>query len=334
MPSDTYVQTALLMRGQQISQMIHAAAELGIADPVGEGRDVGELAAEVGAVPEKLQRLLRAMSAFGLFAVDADGRVTHTERSSLLRSDSVPTLHYAARFWGMPSMWATWGELVHTLRTGEPAFVKANGMANWDYRKTHADEGRIFDEFMQHSPDDRHAAVAEAYDFAAAKVVDVGGGNGGLLAAILGRHPGTTGILADREWVVAAAAAVFGPLGARCAVVPTDFFAAVPGGGNVYTLAQILHDWADEPCRDILRNVRAAIGPDGRVLIIEQVLDDDPQKQDILSLLTDMQMMALFPGARERTVSEYAALLADAGFGPPRLIGTRSAFSILESRPN
>ncbi len=333
MASNTYLESALLMRGQQVSQMIHVAAELGIADRVGEGRPLSELADEVGAVPEKLHRLLRALAAFGFFAIDAGGRVTHTERSQLLRSDSVPTLHYAARFWGMPSMWATWGEIVHSLRTGEPAFEKATGMANWPYLSAHPEEGRIFDEFMQHSPDDRHAAVAEAYDFGSRTVVDVGGGNGGLLAAILARHHGSRGVLADQAGVIQGAEAAMGALLERCTCVPTDFFAAVPARGDIYTMAQILHDWSDERCLEILRCVRRAMGAEARLLIIEQVLDDDPAKQSILSLLGDMQMMALFPGAKERTRSEYSALLEATGFAPPRQIATRSAFAILETQP-
>jgi len=332
--ANSYLETALQMRGHQLAEMIHVAAQLGLADRIGEGvRPVDDLAAEAGAQPDKLARMLRALSVFGIFAIDRDGKVGHTEKSRHLRSDATPTLHYAARFWCMPSTWATWGRMEHTICTGEPAFEAVHGVSKWSYFAAHPDESLTFDAFMQHSPDDRQRAVAEAYDFGSARIVDVGGGNGGLLRAILERHTAARGVLADQEAVVAAAPVALGAFIGRCEVVPTDFFASVPAGGDIYAMSQILHDWSDERCHTILGTCRAAIPAHGRLLIIERVLEDDAEKNSALNVLSDMQMMALFPGAGERTLAEYAALLAGAGFGPPRLIATRSPFSILEARP-
>ena len=328
---NSYLEVALRMRGLQVAQMIHVAAQLGVADRVGDGRLVADLAADVGAHPEKLFRMLRALAAFGIFAVDQGQRVTHTRRSRHLCSDAVPTLHYAARFWGMPSIWGTWGGMEETIRTGAAAFETVHGVSNWTYLGVHPDEALVFDQFMQHSPDDRHAAVAEAYDFHSAKVVDVGGGNGALLAAILNRYPQATGVLADRDAVIAAAPATLGALIMRCALVPTDFFVEVPSGGDLYTMAQILHDWSDERCLRILGNCRHAMQPGAKLLIIERMLDDDPTRNSALSLLGDMQMMALFPGAKERTLAEFTALLEAAGYAAPRVIATRSEFVVLET---
>jgi hypothetical protein len=329
---NSYLETALQMRGHQVAEMIHVAAQLGIADMIAESaRPVAELAAEAGAQPDKLVRMLRTLAVVGIFAVDREGRVSHTEKSRHLRRDATPTLHYAARFWGLPSMWATWGKMEHTIRTGEPAFEAVYGMSNWAYFGAHPDEAQVFDEFMQHSPDDRQRAVAEAYDFTGARVVDVGGGNGGLLRAILEAHPTARGVLADQEAVVAAAPAALGPFIERCEVVPIDFFEAVPSGGDVYTMSQILHDWSDERCLTILRNCRAAMPGHGKLLVIERVLEEEPEKNSVLNLLGDMQMMALFRGAKERTLSEFAALLAAADFGSPRLIPTRVPFGIVEA---
>ncbi|MDB5531328.1 MAG: Methyltransferase [Devosia sp.] len=333
MEDNSYLEVAVQMRGLQVAQMIHVAAQLGVADRVGEGRPVADLARDVSAHPEKLVRMLRALAAFGIFAVDAEQRVTHTTRSRHLCSDAVPTLHYAARFWGMPSVWSTWSGMEGTIRTGEAAFEATFGVTNWAYLSDHPDEALTFDQFMQHSPDDRHAAVAEAYDFAGAKVVDVGGGNGALLAAILRRYPETTGVLADQGAVIAAATDALGAFISRCELVPTDFFVEVPSGGDIYTMAQILHDWSDERCLQILRNCRRAMQSGAKLLIIERMLDDDPAKNSALTLLGDMQMMALFPGAKERTLGEFTALLAAAGYGAPRVIVTRSAFVVLETAP-
>jgi hypothetical protein len=249
--------------------MIHVAAQLGIADRIGDGRLIDELALDIGAPPEKLFRLLRALAAFGIFAVDAEHRVTHTAQSRHLCSDAIPTLHYAARFCGMPSMWSVWGSMKGAIRTGEAAFEAVYGVSNWAYLSDHPDEALIFDQFMEHSPDDRHTAVAEAYDFAGATIVDVGGGNGALLAAILRKYPQTTGVLADQGAVIAGAANALGAFMSRCELLPTDFFAEVPSGGDIYTMAQILHDWSDERCLQILRNCRRAMQPGAKLLIIE-----------------------------------------------------------------
>lgn len=333
MADDAYLEMAMHMRGLQVAQMIHVAAELGVADKIGEGRAVAELATEVDAHPEKLSRMIRALAAFGIFAIDAAGRVTHTPRSAVLKSDATPTLHFASRFWGRPWMWETWGNIGHTVRTGEAAFEKAFGMPNFTWLKDHPDDAAVFDAFMQHSPDDRHAAVAEAYDFGKTKVVDIGGGNGALLAAILGRYPESSGVLADQPAVVAAANSILGPLAGRCEVVPTDFFSGVPAGGDIYTMAQILHDWSDERCIDILKNVRLAMGGNSKLIVIERLMDDDPAKNSRLNVLGDMQMMALFPGAKERTPSEFAALFSQVGLRAPKLTPTRSPFFLIETQP-
>ncbi len=333
MAGDVAAEVALLVRGFQISQLLTVAAELGIADRIGDqARPAAELAAESGAHPEKLVRLLRALAAFGVFSVDRDDNVSHSPRSRVLRSDSQPTLHYAARFWGMPSTWTTWGNLLETVKTGEPAFEVVYGMHNFEYLKQTPTDAAIFDDFMRHSPDDRHAAVAAAYDFTkAGVVVDVGGGTGGLLRAILDAHTGVTGVLFDQEAVVAGARQVLGPQAERCQVVAGNFFERVPHGGDVYTMAQILHDWSDKRCLTILVNCRAAMRPGARLLVIERVLEDEPGSGNPLNYLSDMQMMALFPGAKERRASEFAELFRAAGFGPPRVIPTRSVFSVVET---
>jgi len=281
-----------------------------------------------------LLRLIRALAAFGIFAADAEGKVSHTERSLTLRRDANPTLHHAALYWTTPGNWAAWEKLEHTVRTGEPAFEAVFGMANFDYLKTHPEEAFAFDRFMQHSPDDRHEAVAEAYDFSGARrIVDVGDGNGAFLSALLAKYREMRATLFDSDAVVAGAGAVLGPWAARCDVEAGDFFGSVPEGGDMYALSQILHDWNDACCLKILANCRAAMGPQSRLIVIERVLDDTTSRNNPMNHLSDMDMMVLFPGAKERTLEEYGRLFAASGFCEPRLIPTRSPFSIIETRP-
>jgi hypothetical protein len=330
---DLFGDVAFLIRAYQLSQMLSVAAALGLADRIHDlPRRVDELAAECAAHPAMLLRMIRALAAFGIFSVDAGGAVRHTPHSRLLHRDAVPTLHHAARYRGLASNWAAWAKLEHTIRTGEPAFETAFGIANFEYLNQHAEEAELFNRFMEHSPDDRHSAVVKAYDFSTVgTILDVGGGNGAFLAAVLARNPDMRGVLLDQERALARAPEVLGPLTARCLIEPGNFFARVPEGRDMYVLSQILHDWSDERCAQILANCRAAMRPDSRLLVIERVLTEEGDPKNYLS---DMEMMVLFPGAKERSLEEYLQLFAAAELAAGRLIRTRSAFSIIETSPS
>src|SRR5829696_7254114 len=201
---------AMLTRAFQVSKMLQVAAVFELADRVADRpQSATRLAQECGANPDMLLRLCRALAAFDIFAVDDCGNVSQTRRSAWLRCDGHPTLHHAARYWTMPSNWAAWGNLEEAIRTGNSAFQITFDLAYFEHLKAHPDEAQLFDAFMQHSPDDRHAAVAEAYDFSGARlVVDVGGGNGALIAAILTANPDVHGLLFDQEMVVSGASQV------------------------------------------------------------------------------------------------------------------------------
>jgi hypothetical protein len=329
--STSFAELALQLRGFQVARMISVAAELGLADRVAGGsRSAMALGLECGADPGMLLRLCRALAAFGIFSVDAEGRIGQSERSAWLRSDATPTLYYAARYWTMPSIWATWGNLEHTIRTGEPAFIATLGMPSFEHLKSNPEDAERFDRFMQHSPDDRHRAVAEAFPLSpGARVVDIGGGNGALVAAVLAANPEAEAVLFDRPDVVAGAPAVLGSLAERCEVRAGDFFGAVPDGGDVYVLCQILHDWSDERCLTILANCRTAMRPGAELMIVERLVGDIPGGVDPINYLADMHMAVLFPGGRERTLREFEDLLRESGFGPPRAIRTRCPYWII-----
>ena len=331
-PDPEFSEMALLTRGFQLARMIQVAAALGLADLLVDGpQTVADLARRAGAHPDMLLRLCRALAAFGIFEVDAQGTVSQSRRSACLYRDAVPTLHYAARYWGSPHVWGGWANLEHTVRTGESAFEAVYHQPKFEYLKAHPDEAALFDLFMQHSPDDRQAAVAEAYDFSGAGLVaDIGGGTGALLAAILRRHAGVRGLLFDQEAVVAGAVRTLGDVAQRVQIQAGDFFQTVPAGADIYTLSLILHDWDDQHALDLLRLLRAATLPGTRLLVIEKVLDSGDGVNHPASFLSDINMMVNLRG-RERTLAEFAALLARSGFGPPRLYRTRSPFCILET---
>jgi hypothetical protein len=331
---DERVALDLMIRGFQVSRMIRLAADLALADHVGrEARTtVAALAEATATDPARLIRVLRALAAFGIFQVDADGAVSHTPRSLLLRRDTPGSLHHAARHWAAPGSWGAWGRL-DVGPTGGTPHRAAWGVSRFEYLAAHQDEARLFDAAMANFADHRHDAVAAAYDFAAASViVDVGGGNGEALRQILAAAPQGRGVLFDRPHVVAAVPPE-GLLDGRIAVAGGSFFEAVPAGGDLYMLGRVLHDWSDEDCRRILACCRTAVGPSARLLIVEALLDPDPSRGDPSLYLVDMQMMAMFGDARERTEAEFDALLRETGFTRRRTIPTGTRTFILEAAP-
>lgn len=321
----------LLIRGFQISRMIRVVADLGVADKIsGAGADVNSLATACGVRASPLLRMLRALAAFKVFQVSAEGEVRHSPRSLLLRSDTPNSMHHGARFWTGSGSWKAWGDLDVALQGGIP-HETAWGIGRFQYLEEHPEEARQFDLFMAHFPDNRHAAVAAAYDFSGAPLItDVGGGSGEALREILGRFPEPRGLVFDRPDVVEAIPA-YSRLAGRMGVEGGSFFAAVPAGADIFLLIRVLHNWSDEDCIRILRNCRAAMGPASRLLIVDQLLEPDPSRGRPTSYLVDTQMMAMFGSARERTKVEFDELLAASRLSAQRVIVTASPVWIIEA---
>jgi hypothetical protein len=323
-----------LANGYQVSQAIHVAATLGIADRLAEGaRSSDELAAETAADPGALYRLLRALAGVGVFREEDDRRFALTELGDSLRSDAPEGIAGWARFAGGPSHWRAWGELLHSVRTGENAFRHAHGTDVWTYRAQRPEESAIFDGAMMALTRSANRALVEAYDFGRfGTIVDVGGGNGALLALLLARYPELEGVLFDQPHVVSGASDVLGAAGVadRCRVVDGSFFEGIPAGGDAYVLKAIIHDWQDEESIAILRGVRAVVPGEGALLLIERVLG--PPNTDAATKLSDLNML-VSAGGRERTADEFDALLAAAGFRLVDVTPTAAGLSVIEGAP-
>jgi hypothetical protein len=322
----------LLLRGFMVSRMLRLVAELAVADhvPPDERVPIEAVAAASGAEPLRLRRVLQAVAAFGVFRVMPDGTVAHTARSRLLRTDAPNSLGHAARFWTGRGSWRAWEEFDAAMTGGVP-HEAAWGMGRFAYLRAQQDEARVFDAMMAHFPDNRHAALAAAYDFSAARLIcDVGGGNGAALRHVLARFPEARGLLLDLPDVVAAIPEAQRMEG-RIATVPGSFLDRVPPGADIYVTVRVLHDWSDEDCLRILRNCRAAMTPGTRLLIVEQVLPEDPAAGHPTAYLADVHMMAMFGAARERTAREFEALLEATGFTLRRVLPTASPVSIVEA---
>jgi hypothetical protein len=323
-----------MTNGYQVSQAIHVVATLGIADLLKDGpRSADELAEATGTHASALYRILRALASVGVFAEQSDGRFGLTPLAEHLRTDVPGSLRSWAMLIGRPYYFTTWGHLLHSVKTGEPAFPHVYGMPAWEYRASHPEESALFDGAMTGLSLAEAEAVVRSYDFSGIGVlVDVGGGKGALLAAILAANPALSGILFDQPHVVADAKDLLERAGVadRCEVVDGDFFKAVPGGADAYLLKSIIHDWDDASAIEILGKCRAAMADSARLLLVERGIrpanEPDPAK------FIDLMILVML-GGRERTAEEYERLYTEAGFKVSNTIHTGSLLDIIEGVP-
>ncbi len=327
------VELTRLVHGYRLSQVIHVVAKLGIADRLAAGpRPNDDLAAEIPADPHALYRLLRAAAAGGLLHEDDARRFSLTPLGDLLRRDADGSVDGIAEFFGNEPLWRAWGGLLDSVRNGDNAFKRIFGTDPWSYRAAHPEENDAFNRAMTGVSLTTAAAVVAAYDFTPYRcVVDVGGGHGAMLAAILQTAQQSRGILFDQPHVVSAATALAeAGVVARCEIVGGNFFESVPAGGDAYVLRSVLHDWADEQCIEILRSCRRAMSASARVIVLERLIG--PPNEALDDKLSDLNML-VSPGGMERTVDEFAALFAAAGLRLLAVTPTRSTTNIIEAAP-
>ena len=284
--------------GFRITQMIHVAAKLGLADHLAAGpRSVADLANAVAAEPEALYRLLRALAGLGIFAENAVGEFALTPQAELLRSDVQGSLRDIALLFGEDWLWQAYGNMMHSVRTGAPAFTKTHGQPLYGYLHEHPRAAARFNAAMTSFSGLEAAAILEAYDFAGAEsVVDIGGGHGALLAALLRAHPHLTGTLFDLPSVVAAARDHLGEpdIAARVEYLAGDFFDEAPAGADLYVMKSVLHNWEDGDAGRILATCRAAMKPHARLLVIERVVP--PGNMPAEAKLFDINMLVVSGG--------------------------------------
>lgn len=322
-----------MMTGCWVSQALYIAAKLGIADLLREGpQSCTMLAAATQTHVGALYRVLRALASLNIFSEGKDGHFSLTPLAEPLRTDASSSLRAFAIMLGEQEHWRAWEGALHSVKTGEPAFEQVFGMPHFRYFAEHPEAARIFDEAMASRSSQENEAVVAAYEFADSRtVVDVGGGQGTLMASILQVQPNARGVLFDLPHVIATSRTRMAIAGyaARCQFVAGDFFASVPGGGDLYLLKKIIHDWDDERARLILANIRKAMSSTARLLLIEPVIP--PGNDPSFNKLLDLLMLIWTSGGRERTESEHRALLASAGLNLNHVIPTRSGISIIEA---
>ncbi|MGH3769934.1 MAG: methyltransferase [Pseudonocardiaceae bacterium] len=325
-----------LTRGALVSQAISVFARLGIADALATGpRDAEEIAEPTGAHGPTLYRLLRALSVVGVVAELEDRRFALTAFSEMLRSGVPGSLRDRATIIGLPFYRDPWTDLYETIQTGESAFDRVHGTKLFDYLAEHHEDAAVFDTAMSSISTTLSGGIVEAYDFTHfSTVVDVGGGRGGLLAAILAANPHLQGVLFDKPAVIAGAEEVIASaqVADRCKMMSGDFVDSVPEGGDVYLLNNVIHNWGDDHAVQILGRCRAAMANTGCVLLAELVLPEDTAPS--MAKLADLGMLIMTSGGRERTEAEYRTLFDGAGLRLTRVVPSTGLVSLLEAVPD
>jgi hypothetical protein len=329
-PRNARAQVLEMSRAYVLSRAIHVVAELGVANHVGATAvPVSELARLTASHPAHLERLLRFLAGHQIFSEAARGEFIATRLSDVLRDDTPnslrPGLCMVNAAW-----WSAVGDLGHSITTGEPAFALRHEHPFFSYLKQHPEDQSRFDAGMASNSRSSDEAIARAYDFSrVALVLDVGGGRGGLIRAVVERHPDVKGVLFEQPQVVERSILpTEGALASRCSGVGGDFFQGIPPGADVYLIKGVLHDFDDERCAAILEKCREAMAPRSKLLIVERLISPDNRRHEAKTI--DLLMMTLL-GGRERAVAEWEGLLRKADLELLRQIPTDSEFTICEA---
>jgi O-methyltransferase domain/Dimerisation domain len=331
---DPSIELMRLVNGYQVSQALHVAATLGVADHLKDGpKSYDVLAQACGAHPTSLYRLLRALAAVGVFHETRNKAFSLTPLGVCLTGDAAGSRRNYAQWIGASGQWRSWGNLLHSIKSGESATQFTHGVDAWTYRMQNPEEQAVFNSAMTGNSRSEARAALEAYDFSRfGCVVDIGGGQGFLLKEILLAFPATRGILFDQPQVIALADQVLASAGLaqRCQTTAGSFFESVPEGGNLYVMKAILHDWDDRVSIDILRTCRRAMVPTATLVVIERIVG--PPNESPEGKFSDLNMMVQY-AALERTREEFQDLLEGGGFAMTEVVSTKSPLSIIVGQP-
>ncbi len=326
-----------MMNAYRLSQSISVAAKLGIADLLADGpKNSEELAQATGTHASSLYRLLRSLASFGIFAEDETGRFGLTPRAAMLQTNVPGSIRAYAIVTGEEWHWRMWGGILHSVKTGEPAFDHLFGMEFQDYYNQNPEVAKNFDGAMVSVLGMTDAAIVTNYDFSSIdKVVDVGtgGGDGSLIASLLKKNPKMQGIFFDLPDRIAKVKDLIKDEGLeeRCELVAGDVFESFASGGGAYIIKNLIHDYDDERAIKLLKNCHDAIAENGKVLAVEMIVP--PGNEPSLAKIVDVEALIMSAGAIERTEGQYRDLFEAAGFKLTNVISTRSPMSILEAVP-
>jgi hypothetical protein len=329
-PQDALMQ---FISGPRVGLAIACLARLGVPDLVAEKpRSAADLAKELDMNPQALYRLMRLTAAFGVLAETPGGLFAQTPMSELLTRTSPHSLRAWCLISGHEVEGRCWGNLDYSIKTGKPAVEHLYGKPAFALFESDAELGALFNEAMTSLSSMDSPAVVNAYSFEGINsICDVAGGHGLLLAKILEKKPSMKGALYEMNHVLAGAAdGPLKPFADRCSFIGGNMFESVPAGFDAYVMKHIIHDWPDDACLKILNACRGGVNRGGKLLIVENVIDDSPRS--IVGKVLDIEML-LFPGGMERTESQFRELLAQSGWTLTRVIPTAAPQSVIEAIP-
>ncbi len=324
-----------LATGKWITFALRAASELKLADQLAHGpRTSTEIATAIGADPKRVTRLLRALASCGVFRSTSDGRWAQNEASELLQTDAPGSLRAFTMYLGSEYTNRAWERLADAVRGERDVFESVHGTGLFEYLEKHPADAAVFDAGMSGHVRETALALVAGYDLSGLKrVVDVGGGDGTLVLAILRARPRAKGVVFDLPRVAELANARIKEAGlsSRAEAVGGDFFREVPGGGDIYVLSMVLEDWPDEKAHVLLENVRRAMPAGAKLLVVGYPIQpgDDPA----FGKLMDLEMLVGGGAGAQRTEDEYRAILTSAGFEFTRIVPLASCASIVEAVP-
>ena len=323
-----------IISGFWISRSVYVIGKLGIPDLLQTGpKTAEELAAATNTDAPSLFRILRALVSVGVLKSAEGGRFAQTPLSETLVTDAPGSLRWFAISELGQEHYPAWGNLMHSVKTGEIAFDNFFGVDVWKYFQQNPEDAAVFNNSMSNMTAAVNDALTSLYDFSQfGKIVDVGGGHGGLITAILQKNPEVKGVLFDAPQVIEGAQSKIAAAGLadRVETVAGDFFKSVPEGGDAYIMKWIIHDWDDEKSNTILRNIRTRMQPNGKLILVDSVVPETDEPH--FSKFIDLNMLVM-TGGKERTEKEFAQLLATAGFKLIRVIPTELPTSIIEAEP-
>ena len=327
-PQKTILQMA---SGYWVTQALYVAAKLGVADLLKDGaKNCDELATATGVNARALYRLMRGLASLKVFAEEKDGYFNLTPLAACLQSD-IPGSMRGIVMMGGREYYQAWGNFLYSIQTGKSAFEDLYDMPLFEYYAQNPESGKAYDQAQKSGSAAARAEILKRYDFSGiSKLVDVGGGNGSLISAILKTNQTMQGVLFEQPSVIAEAKDLIQAEGVeeRCSLVAGDFFESVPSSGDAYILRYILHNWDDEQAIAILKNCHRALVENGKILVIEQVIP--PGNEPFIGKLLDLHMLVLFPGGCERTEDEYRALFEASGFQLTKIVTTKANVSVIE----
>jgi hypothetical protein len=323
-----------IIGGFWISRAVYVIAKLGIPDLLTSGpRTADELAQSTETHAPSLYRLLRALTSVGVLKSEPEGRFALTPVSQTLVTDAPGSLRWFAVSELGQEHYPAWGNLMHSVKTGEIAFDNHFGVDIWNYFQKNPEDAAVFNDSMTGVTAAANESIMSLYDFSSFnKVVDVGGGHGGLITSILKSNPQAKGVLFDAPQVVSGARSKIeaAGLGDRCETIGGNFFQSVPEGGDAYIMKWIIHDWDDEKAIHILKNIRSQIPSHGKLILVDCVVPEGDEPH--FSKFIDLNMLVM-TGGKERTEQEFQQLLAASGFKLLRVIPTGVPTHIVEAEP-